>query len=98
MRLPSKRLLPYYYEFIKNPIALDDIKKKLDNLEYPTFESCKRDFDQLFVNAKRFNERDSAIWLDAKFLHVSACVAGPNITLTAIPETRQDNVRENDRN
>jgi hypothetical protein len=50
------------------------------------------------VNAKRFNERDSAIWIDAKVLHVCENVSpSPMWTeLTYREETREDNVRKDD--
>ncbi|KAH9932045.1 RSC complex protein [Epithele typhae] len=59
MRLPSRRQYADYYNIIKHPIALDDIKSKLE----------RREFDTCFRNAKRYNMRESQIWKDAKFLH-----------------------------
>ena len=71
IRLPSKRIYPDYYKIIKRPIALEDIKRKLEGGNYATFEEAKLDFELVFKNAKRFNIKDSQIWKDAKHLHVS---------------------------
>lgn len=71
MRLPSKRQYPDYYALIKRPVALDDIKSKLERREYPSLEDLRQDFDTCFRNAKRYNMKESQIWKDAKFLHVS---------------------------
>lgn len=70
--MPSKRLYPDYYDQIKRPIALDDIKKRLESGQYAFFEEVRADFEQCFKNAKKYNIRESQIWRDAKHLHVSA--------------------------
>lgn len=77
LRLPSKRQYPDYYELIKRPIALDDIKRQLDGGAYATFEEVKHDFEQCFKNAKRYNMKESQIWKDAKHLHVSILAFHP---------------------
>ncbi|KAH9947106.1 Bromodomain-containing protein [Amylocystis lapponica] len=69
LRLPSKRQYPDYYQQIKRPIALDEIKTQLDAGAYASFEDVKQDFETCFRNAKRYNIRDSQIWKDAKHLH-----------------------------
>ncbi|TCD71196.1 hypothetical protein EIP91_012146 [Steccherinum ochraceum] len=69
MRLPSKRQYSDYYQLIKHPIALDDIKINIDNGYYLTFVDCVNDLETCFKNAKRYNVRDSQIWKDAKVLH-----------------------------
>lgn len=70
LRLPSKRQYPDYYELIKRPMALDEIKKSLDHNAYNSLEWVKNDLGLCFNNAKKYNARDSPIWLAAKFLHV----------------------------
>ncbi|KIJ66243.1 hypothetical protein HYDPIDRAFT_86245 [Hydnomerulius pinastri MD-312] len=68
LRLPSKRHYPDYYDFIAQPICLDDIKKKVDQGSYTSLDDVRQDFELCFTNAKRYNMKDSPIWLDAKFL------------------------------
>ncbi|KAI0673783.1 Bromodomain-containing protein [Trametes maxima] len=82
MRLPSKRQYPDYYAQIKRPIALDDIKSKLDSREYTTIEDVRQDFETCFRNAKRYNMKESQIWKDAKFLHKLATKEYSRITGT----------------
>ena len=69
-KLPSKKQYPDYYALIKRPIALDEIGKRLERGEYASLEAVKADFDTCFKNAKKYNMKDSQIWLDAKALHV----------------------------
>lgn len=73
MRLPSKRQYPDYYELIKRPISLDEIKKGIDHGSYHSLEQVRDDIVHCFTNAKKYNQKESAIWLDAKFLHVRRC-------------------------
>ncbi|KAF8078934.1 RSC complex protein [Lyophyllum atratum] len=68
LRRPSKRLYADYYRLIQRPIALDDIKKQLENGGYPTFEAVRQDFELCFNNAKQYNMKESDIWRDAKDL------------------------------
>ncbi|KDE03248.1 hypothetical protein MVLG_06242 [Microbotryum lychnidis-dioicae p1A1 Lamole] len=69
MRLPSRTDYPDYYEIIKKPIDLTTIKDRLEKLEYRSVLEIKDDFNQLFVNAKRYNAPGSSIFLDARALH-----------------------------
>ena len=83
MRLPSKRQYADYYNLIKRPIALDEIKAQLDSDAYPSLDGVKRDFDTCFRNAKKYNMKESQIWKDAKTLHVrSALITGVVLLLT----------------
>jgi hypothetical protein len=70
MRLPSKRQYPDYYDVIKQPIALEDIKTRLDGHKYTSLEDVRTDFELCFKNARRYNVRESQIWRDAKTLQV----------------------------
>jgi len=71
MRLPSKRQYPDYYQLIRRPISLDEIKKQLDEGSYKLLEEIKDDLVHCFTNAKKYNQKNSSIWLDAKVLHAS---------------------------
>lgn len=75
LKKPPKRQYPDYYKIIQKPIALDDIKKRLDTRSYLTLEEVKADFELCFTNAKEYNMKDSEIWKDAKELMVcfSSC-------------------------
>jgi hypothetical protein len=63
---PPKKVYPDYYQIIKSPIALDDIKKRLDTDAYPSMQAVRADFELLFNNALQYNMKDSVIWKDAK--------------------------------
>ena len=61
LRLPSKRQYPDYYEQIKRPVALDEIKRKLESGQYAFFEEVKQDFEQCFKNAKKYNMKEGEL-------------------------------------
>jgi chromatin structure-remodeling complex subunit RSC4 len=71
LKRPPKRLYPDYYQIIKHPIALEDIRKRLESNGYATLEAVKQDFELCFSNAKIYNMKESAIYRDAKDLLVS---------------------------
>jgi len=70
---PSKRHYPDYYKIIPQPIALDDIQKKLQSGAYSTLEAVRQDFELCFTNAKSYNLKESEVYRDAKDLLV--CLA-----------------------
>jgi chromatin structure-remodeling complex subunit RSC1/2 len=64
-RLPDKTEYPTYFTEVKEPIALDTIKKKAKRKKYQSLEQFLKDLDLLFNNAKQFNEDGSEIYRDA---------------------------------
>ncbi|KAG9124301.1 hypothetical protein FRC07_012101 [Ceratobasidium sp. 392] len=98
LKLPTKRQYPDYYVQIKQPIAFDDIRTKLDEKRYASFEDVKGDFDLCFTNAKRYNLKGSDIWNAARDLQRLATStyrtlrpAGPDT------EAKSDDEDEDDR-
>lgn len=69
MRLPSKKQYPEYYVVIRRPMTLTEIRNKLKQKHYTTFQDLRQDLELICTNAKRFNMRDSEIWLKARDLH-----------------------------
>ncbi|KAG2219089.1 hypothetical protein INT45_005820, partial [Circinella minor] len=69
LQLPSKRQYPDYYEVIKNPIALSNIKTKIDQKEYKSVSELKADIDLMVSNAKRYNIKESQVYQDAVKIH-----------------------------
>ncbi|KAF9454213.1 Bromodomain-containing protein [Macrolepiota fuliginosa MF-IS2] len=63
---PPRKIYPDYYQIIQRPIALDDIKKRLDTNVYSSMQAVRADFELLFNNALEYNMKDSIIWKDAK--------------------------------
>ncbi|XP_009889544.1 PREDICTED: protein polybromo-1 isoform X3 [Charadrius vociferus] len=60
--LPSKKKYPDYYQQIKAPISLQQIRTKLKNHEYETLDQLEADLNLMFENAKRYNVPNSAIY------------------------------------
>ncbi|CAG8241869.1 unnamed protein product [Penicillium salamii] len=64
-RLPDKAAYPDYYMEIKEPIAIDIIKRKSKRKKYASVDHFMRDLDLMFENAKAYNQSDSQIFKDA---------------------------------
>jgi chromatin structure-remodeling complex subunit RSC1/2 len=61
-RLPDKVMVPEYFAEIKNPIAMDQIKKKLKRKKYNSVDQFMRDVEIMFANAMSYNEDGSDIY------------------------------------
>ncbi|KAI3370004.1 hypothetical protein L3Q82_024808, partial [Scortum barcoo] len=61
-QLPSRREYPDYYQQIKQPIALQQIRAKMKNGEYESVEQMEADLTLMFENAKRYNMPNSSIY------------------------------------
>ncbi|KAJ3849456.1 RSC complex protein [Lentinula lateritia] len=68
LKRPNPRVYADYYTLIRNPIALEDIKKKITSGQYTDLESVRKDLELCFNNAKDYNLPDSIIYTDAKDL------------------------------
>ncbi|KAI9750178.1 MAG: hypothetical protein M4579_006573 [Chaenotheca gracillima] len=64
-RLPDKGLMPEYFAEIKNPMAIDLIKRKQKRKKYQSVDHFMKDVDTMFENAKVYNRDDSQIYKDA---------------------------------
>lgn len=71
-RLPDKSAMPEYYAEVKNPIALDVIKKKLKRKKYSSIDQFMKDVELMFENAKAYNQDSSTIYKDAVDLQKEA--------------------------
>ncbi|XP_069823223.1 protein polybromo-1 isoform X3 [Dendropsophus ebraccatus] len=60
--LPSKKKYPDYYQQIKNPVSLQQIRTKLKNQDYDSLDQLEADLNVMFENAKRYNVPNSAIY------------------------------------
>lgn len=60
--LPSKKKYPDYFQQIKNPISLQQIRTKLKNQDYDGLDQLEADLNLMFENAKRYNVPNSAIY------------------------------------
>ena len=71
-RLPDKIQNPEYYDTIQTPIAIDLIKRKSKRKKYKSLDEFMRDMDQMFENAKFYNEDNSPIYNAAVDLQFQA--------------------------
>ncbi|XP_027135668.1 polybromo 1, like isoform X3 [Larimichthys crocea] len=60
--LPSRREYPDYYQQIKQPISLQQIRAKMKNGEYESVEQMDTDLSLMCENAKRYNMPNSSIY------------------------------------
>lgn len=69
-KLPDKTTMPEYYHEIKEPIAIEIIKRKQKRKKYQSVDHFMRDIDTMFNNAKSYNQDESQIYRDAVLLQV----------------------------
>ncbi|KAK9767946.1 ATP-dependent DNA helicase Snf21 [Basidiobolus ranarum] len=65
LELPSKKMYPQYYTMIKQPIAMDIIRKRMKTSYYKNVNQIREDFHLMFNNARTFNEEGSWVYVDA---------------------------------
>ncbi|KAM4582070.1 polybromo 1, like isoform 3-T3 [Fundulus diaphanus] len=61
-QLPSRREYPDYYQQIKQPVSLQQIRAKMKNGEYESVEQMDAELNLMFENAKRYNMPNSSIY------------------------------------
>ncbi|KAJ5885302.1 Bromodomain [Penicillium taxi] len=71
-RLPDKASYPDYYMEIREPIAIDIIKRKSKRKKYNSVDHFMRDLDLMYNNAKQYNESESQIYKDAVDLQIES--------------------------
>ncbi|PGH00464.1 chromatin structure-remodeling complex subunit RSC1/2 [Blastomyces parvus] len=71
-RLPDKAAYPDYFSEIKDPMAIDLIKRKSKRKKYNSVDHFMKDMDLMFNNAKAYNQVDSQIYRDAATLQSEA--------------------------
>ncbi|KAL8739215.1 MAG: hypothetical protein Q9181_000106 [Wetmoreana brouardii] len=71
-KLPDKTAMPEYYQEIKEPIAIEIIKRKQKRKKYQSVDHFMRDIDTMFNNAKSYNQDESQIYKDAVLLQNEA--------------------------
>jgi ATP-dependent helicase STH1/SNF2 len=59
---------------IRNPIAMDIIKRRIHSPYYQTVQQFKSDWDLMFNNARTFNQEGSLVYDDANEMQV--CYGG----------------------
>ena len=64
-RKVNKRVLPDYYDVIKEPIALSTLKAKLNNRDYKSFAEFVRDCALIVHNAQTYNRPEAQAYQDS---------------------------------
>ena len=69
---PQKRLYPDYYVIIKNPIAFDTVKRRMNNWTYNSLDEFMFDVHLIFKNARLYNLDTSVLYSDSMVLEGEA--------------------------
>lgn len=77
IKLVPKAAYPDYYIVITNPIAMDNIKKKINKEEYQSLKEFRDDIRLLCNNARTYNEDGSLLFQDANDIEVRAPTPPP---------------------
>ncbi|KAI8907997.1 SNF2 family N-terminal domain-containing protein [Gorgonomyces haynaldii] len=96
--LPDKTTYADYYVIIKDPIAMDMIKARINSAYYKSVDQFKQDFDLMFSNAQTYNQEGSLVWQDAQVLrqlvHEQLSQHCPNGQVQVSEEDRQNGKRK----
>ncbi|KAK9369557.1 hypothetical protein V1509DRAFT_462832 [Lipomyces kononenkoae] len=68
---PDGNEYPEYYQVIKNPMALETVKRNVNDGMYSSFDEYEKDMRLIFDNAMIFNEEESQVYNDASHLQRS---------------------------
>lgn len=71
LKPPPKSLYPDYYSFIKTPIAMDMIKKKINREDYNSLREFLDDIRLMCSNCRTYNEDTSILFQDANDIEAS---------------------------
>lgn len=69
--LPPRRQYPDYYNLIKSPISLKEIRQRIDKGKYPDPGAFAAAVHLMLKNAMTYNAVDSVVHQDAVLLKVS---------------------------
>ncbi|KAH8725415.1 SNF2 family N-terminal domain-containing protein [Phaeosphaeriaceae sp. PMI808] len=72
IELPDKWDYPDYYQLIKNPICMNQIKKKINKKEYQSIRQFRQDLGLLCNNCRHYNEDSSLLYADANLIEQTA--------------------------
>lgn len=65
LELPSTESYPDYYQQIRQPISLAEIRAKLASGEYASLQAMRADIELMTANAMRYNVEGSLVYEDA---------------------------------
>jgi ATP-dependent helicase STH1/SNF2 len=70
IELPDKYDYPDYYQIIKNPVCMNQIKKKINKKEYQSLRQFRNDIRTLCNNCRTYNDDESILYKDANLIEV----------------------------
>ncbi|KAF2680613.1 hypothetical protein K458DRAFT_392663 [Lentithecium fluviatile CBS 122367] len=68
IELPDKWDYPDYYQIIKNPVCMNQVKKKINKKEYQSLKQFFQDIRTLCNNCRTYNEDTSLLYQDANLI------------------------------
>ena len=70
LELPDRNDYPDYYQYIKEPICMNNIKRKINRKEYQSLREFWLDVKLLCHNCRTYNEDTSLLYQDANMIEV----------------------------
>ncbi|CAK7893406.1 nuclear protein Sth1p/NPS1 [[Candida] anglica] len=64
--LPAKKHYPDYYQIIKNPVSINQLKRKLKQDKIESIDQLLDELRTMCTNAKTYNEEGSWVYVDAE--------------------------------
>lgn len=66
MELPPRKVYPDYYQIIKKPVSINQLRRKVKNDKIESFEQFIDELRTMCSNAKTYNEEGSWVYIDAE--------------------------------
>lgn len=64
--LPPKKVYPDYYQIIKKPVSINQLRKKLKQGKLESFDQLIQELRTMCENAKTYNEEGSWVYVDSE--------------------------------
>ncbi|KAF1957388.1 hypothetical protein CC80DRAFT_43517 [Byssothecium circinans] len=85
IELPDKNTYPDYYQLIKRPICMNQMKRKINRREYQSLKQFRADIALLCNNCRTYNEENSVLYKDANLIE-QTCVEKLKEATDGLPE------------
>jgi ATP-dependent helicase STH1/SNF2 len=85
IELPDKWDYPDYYQIIKNPVCMNQVKKKINKKEYQSLKQFLHDIRTLCNNCRTYNEDTSLLYQDANLIE-QTCLDKLREATETVPE------------
>lgn len=94
MDLPDRKHYADYYQLIKQPICLNDIRQRILSNQYTSIHDMHRDVALMVSNAQQYNQEGSMVYNDSIEIMAEFLKHVPSASVTQPPQTPQSSSQQ----